>query len=632
MAATTSNQALAPLCVPTGFIAPATLVRSIVDADVGATVALQVTLQTAPNISYRFGPARMEVSAFDGYYQFPMLRLGNTGAWKDVAAGETLYVRGKIKARYGNLYLESVEIVSAAEMKQLTPKYRGDKKGELLRTIREAMANPMPAAQHVLSHFPGRTEDQVLAAANVPFFGMVDLLNALHAPQNGVDAEDAMRAARQLEALALVERMRQSSKRRAVAGASVTVTWATMETLAARYPKRLTVEQLQALKDVCGDLGKGAPMNRLLSGEVGSGKSLPIAISAVAARLAGASVAILVPNALLVEEMASLIEAHWGDLVRVERVTSDAGECDPDRSVLIGTTALFSRCKGKAIHYLVIDEQQRHGLHQKAVLIAGHTNVLEATATCIPRSAGLMLYGAQDVSEMRSGPVARRITSELVTRSDRQRVFRQLQAAVATGGQIAIVFPRIRESVGSEGGVPSGKPRDLERAVSHWQKAFPGQVAVLTGLMSDAEKQQALDGMKAGLYRVLVATSIIEMGVTIPSLKALMVIEPDRFGVGQLHQLRGRVGRIDGQGSFYMYVPEALSTYDADTVARLELVRTCSSGFELAEEDMLRRGFGSFVDTDGLQDGAAKGVLFSGIRLMPQDVFSIQHDFLEGEL
>jgi ATP-dependent DNA helicase RecG len=373
-------------------------------------------------------------------------------------------------------------------------------------------------------------------------------------------------------------------------------------------PFQLTGAQERAIGAIANDLDQGTPMRRLLLGDVGSGKTV-VALAA-AARAAGAGVqsALLAPTAILAEQHARTAEKLLRESgVRFALLTASTPAAERDEilaglasgaiSLAIGTHALLE--KDLAFHRLglvVVDEQHRFGVRQRVALAEKGTggsgaHLLVLSATPIPRTLAMALYGDLDLSTLEEKPPGRfPVTTEVVKGTDRKGLLEIIVREVAGGGSAFVVYPVIEESEALDLKDATSKAAALSRVPA----LAPAGVALVHGRMKPAERSQALDRFRSGGVRVLVATTVVEVGIDVPDATLVVIEHPERFGLAQLHQLRGRVGRSERPGRCVL----ALSP-DAGEMARkrVAVFRKVTDGFRLAEEDLRLRGPGEVLGT-----------------------------------
>ncbi len=442
--------------------------------------------------------------------------------------------------------------------------------------------------------------------------GLLDLGTALiqiHRP----DSQEQLHTARQR--LAFDEfffiQMGALRQRRDWKTASARVFETGEEWLAARLtalPFTLTGAQKHALDDIHNDLKSGKPMNRLLQGDVGSGKTVVAALAAAMVNAAGAQAAIMAPTSILAEQHyrtflnvlagaggalpPEAICLLTGDTPEKEKEEIRAGLADGRIKVIIGTHALLEDPVVFAdLQFVVIDEQHRFGVEQRATLRSKGTSphLLVMTATPIPRSLALTLYGDLDLSVMDEMPPGRRLVeTHVLTPRERERAYYLVRSQVKSGHQAFIVYPLVEESEKSEMLAATQEHERLEKDI------FPDfQVGLLHGRMRPDEKDAVMLRFRRSEFDILVSTTVVEVGVDVPNATVMLVEAANRFGLAQLHQLRGRVGRGEAQ-SYCLLIPDH---EDAVENERLAAMTETNDGFVLAERDLQQRGPGEFLGT-----------------------------------
>ncbi len=371
-------------------------------------------------------------------------------------------------------------------------------------------------------------------------------------------------------------------------------------------PFELTGAQKKVMKEIRRDMGSGRQMNRLLQGDVGSGKTLVALMSILIAIDNGFQACIMAPTEILAQQhyksistfldgMDVRVELLTGSVKKAERVPIHEGLLDGTLNILIGTHAVIEDVvQFKRLGLVVIDEQHRFGVAQRARLwkkadVLPH--VLVMTATPIPRTLAMTLYGDLDVSVIDELPPGRK---PVITRhsfdSKRLMVFGFLKKQLALGKQAYIVYPLIKESETMD-------YKDLEDGLESISRAFPRpqyQVSVVHGKMKPEEKEASMAHFVAGLTHIMVATTVIEVGVDVPNASIMIIESAERFGLSQLHQLRGRVGRGADQSYCILMTGYKLSD---EGKKRIETMVRTNDGFEIAEVDLKLRGPGDIEGT-----------------------------------
>ena len=387
-----------------------------------------------------------------------------------------------------------------------------------------------------------------------------------------------------------------------------------MEEFLARLPFPLTGAQRRVMEEISRDMASGRPMNRLVQGDVGSGKTVVAAYAAWLAAGAGYQSALMAPTEVLAEQhfrsLSALLEPAG---VRVGLLTGSitpagkkkvrqalaAGEID----LIIGTHALLSQgVEFAKLGLMVADEQHRFGVAQRAALAAkgDSPHVLVMSATPIPRTLALIIYGDLDVSVIDELPPGRTPVETYVVREDkRARMYNFVRRLVGEGRQVYIICPAVEEN--TEGTMQNvewegdGPALDLKAVTTYAKKlqteVFPDlRVDFLHGKMKPREKEAVMAAFTAGETQVLVSTTVIEVGVDVPNAALIIIENAERFGLSQLHQLRGRVGR----GKHQSYCVLITNTRSVEAMQRLRTLASTADGFKISEEDLKLRGPGDF--------------------------------------
>ncbi len=369
-------------------------------------------------------------------------------------------------------------------------------------------------------------------------------------------------------------------------------------------PFHPTEAQKQALKEIAEDICSPHPMSRLLQGDVGSGKTIVAAQAAVIAVENGAQVAIMAPTEILAEQhhfyfrrlLAPVnyrVDMLKGSLSAKEKRQAQERLRSGETQIIIGTHALVQEgVEFRNLALVVVDEQHRFGVAQRNILKekGRHPDMLVMTATPIPRSLALTLYGDLDVSIINELPPGRKpIQTVWLEEKERGKALDAIRQTVTEGRQVYIVYPLVEESEKSDLRAATEMARHLQSEV------FPEmRVGLLHGRMKSAEKEETMLAFASGAIQILVSTTVIEVGVDVPNATLMIIEHAERFGLAQLHQLRGRVGRGSFQSACIL-LGDARSSPEARR--RLEIMCETNDGFRIAEVDLELRGPGEMIGT-----------------------------------
>ncbi|HEX7832663.1 MAG TPA: ATP-dependent DNA helicase RecG, partial [Thermoanaerobaculia bacterium] len=374
-------------------------------------------------------------------------------------------------------------------------------------------------------------------------------------------------------------------------------------------PFSLTTAQKRVLKEIADDLRNDSPMYRLLQGDVGSGKTIVALIAAIIMIRNGHQVALLAPTEILVEQHyqrirqlldhSIVVARATGSMVAGERRTLISGLDTGYIQLVIGTHAILEdRVRFKSLGLAIVDEQHRFGVEQRQKLFSKGemTDILVMTATPIPRSLALAIYGDLELSVIDELPPGRqRIITRVRASHEVERVYDFIDAQIGEGAQIYIVYPIIEES-------EKTNLKPLSQGFEITQQRFPNRrVAMMHGRMKSDEKEETMQRFKRGEIDILVATTVIEVGIDVPNASMMLIVDADRFGLSQLHQLRGRVGRGERKSYCVLLHDDNVAP---DARERLHAFERSKDGFEVAEADLQTRGPGEFLGTR--QSGAMR--------------------------
>lgn len=578
---------------------------SVKDAAPGAIVTLKVQIlkHKGPPRGNSKAPYKITCEDETGRIDLVFFRVERKFIEKQLPEGETRYISGRVE-RYGDtLQMPHPDYI-------VTPEHRGDL--PLLEPVYPLTAGLsakvlIKAARQAIERVPEFQEWQ--NAAWLKQQGWLDFsasLRRLHRPDDAADVSNSEKPWQRLAydellagqlALGLVRQNAKAQRGRSIAGDG-----RIRAKLVATLPFALTNSQKASLRDIETDLSAPHRMLRLLQGDVGSGKTVVALLSMAIAVEAGAQAALMAPTEVLarqhMETIAPLAECAGlrialltgrekgkaRDLV-LDRLA--AGEID----ILIGTHALFqSDVVFRDLGFAVIDEQHRFGVHQRLALQAkgsnGGTNVLVMTATPIPRTLLMTHYGDLEVSKLTEKPAGRKpIVTRKVPLESLEKLVDRIRAQIAEGAQIYWVCPLIESSEISDLAA-------AEERHAHLKQHFGETVGLLHGALTSKEKDETMAAFAAGHLKILVATTVIEVGVNVPNANIMVIEHAERFGLAQLHQLRGRVGRGTRE-SFCMLLYKAPLGITAEQ--RLTMMEDTEDGFLIAEKDLELRGGGEML-------------------------------------
>ncbi len=582
-------------------------------ADVGSEATLKVTVDKVLLKRPRPRMQVVEVYAFDetgvieaSFFRQPWLA-------DKVHPGDVVALSGKVTFAYGfkqmrGPYLEVLDAKAAREGRyaRVLPHYpltEGVSDGMMRRYVSTALGDLGDVADWVPAPLVARRR----------LMGEGRALREVHFPPTPAAAEDARRrlAYDELLALQLALLSRRTIELADVVPTAHVTDGPHVEALRAALPFSLTDEQEAACREILADMASPHVMNRLLLGDVGTGKTAVAAVALAAVADTGTQAAVMAPTSVLARQYAEKVGplltrayVRWalvtGATPSDERALTSSALARGELTVVFGTTAVLGDDMDfSALSLVVIDEQHRFGVDQRAALRrkGAGADLLAMTATPIPRTLALSLYGDVEVSRIRHRPRAGAgVETHVLAPENLDLAWGGIREALDAGYQAYVVCPLVDDA--DDGAdlddvpdsVKSGaaKPHSATRTLEEVGRLLPDvRCALLTGRMGAADKDSVMDDFRAGRVRVLVCTTVIEVGVDVPNATAMLVRDADRFGLATLHQLRGRVGRGDAAGTVWL---ECAARKDSPARQRLAALERTTDGFELAELDLkLRR-------------------------------------------
>lgn len=570
----------------------------------GEQVTLQGTVVAAENLKPRPGLTITKLMLNDGVGTFYAVWFNQPYIKKQFPPGSSVLVTGKVERRYGHTQLlvtdfELLDQKTVPGKGIIVPVYplTGQLSQRLLRSL----------IRIALDEWTDRITDFLPVAVRGKF-SLPELSQALRQMHFPTTEKEALRARKRFvfEELFLLQ-LALAMRRQRIARKTKPHRYIYNTDLVARFlkglPFTLTRSQQQAWEEITADMDAPSPMNRLLQGDVGAGKTVVSTLALLRAVASGLQGALMVPTEILAEQhhltlsralepLGVRVGLLSGSLKKRERDALVRGLATGEVPLVVGTHALIQQdVEFRSLALVVIDEQHRFGVRQRAILQhkGQYPDVLVMTATPIPRTLALTLYGDLEVSTISELPPGRRSVETFACSFARlPEVYQMLRNEVNKGRQAYVVCPLVEES----------EKIDVQAAVDLMQELSRGPLAgyglgLLHGRLKGAEKEQVMDAFRKGEIQVLVTTTVVEVGVDVPNATVMIILDADRFGLAQLHQLRGRVGRGVEQ-SYCILVSDAITE---ESRFRLKAMTSTTDGFVLAERDLQLRGPGEFSGT-----------------------------------
>jgi ATP-dependent DNA helicase RecG len=588
------------LLFPRGYEDRSRTVTLAEAAKADRSCAVAVTVTGVADIGWGRGRT-LKAIVVDGSGEAALTCFGRAFLRRVLVPGSRFFVWGTFRFRRGELQSSDFELEPWSERPaafgRILPVYpltEGLTQAQARRIVSRALAEVAPSLEPALP-------EAIRVARRLPH--PRDALRWVHVPADGDDPERG-RAALAYEELFFFElaMLRRRRERAVTRTRTRTIDPGLRDSLLRRLPFRLTADQVKAVSEIEADLGSGVPMARLLQGDVGCGKTLVALLTSLLVVPCGEQAAFLAPTELLARQHAENAARMLEPLgVRIALLTGSvtgearglllaalrAGEID----VLFGTHALFSEGVAfRSLGLVIVDEQHRFGVLQRQAMVTkgDAPDLLLMTATPIPRTLALTAFGDLDVSSIRTMPAGRRpVVTHLAREGNEEKVYRRVREEIVRGRQAYFVYPLIEESEATEVKDAESSFRSLK------EKVYPDlSMALIHSRVSEEEKERAMASFAAGKVQVLVATSVVEVGVDVVNATCMVVEHAERFGLSTLHQLRGRVGRGAEQSYAFLVYGAKLTP---EGIERLKIMMETTDGFIIAERDMRLRGPGELL-------------------------------------
>ncbi|WP_125573001.1 ATP-dependent DNA helicase RecG [Levilactobacillus huananensis] len=560
-----------------------------------AKVTLKGTVAAAPVIS-RFGRRKTRLTfrlLLDEHTIIPVTFFNQPWLKDKLEVGKELAVYGRFDAKRQSL--SGMKIIASADsgMGSIYPANKEVRQGTIQKLVESAFETYAPVIVDLIPE-PLRDEYRLLHRR--------EMIHDMHFPKSDRAAQAARRTAK-FEEFYLFEVRLQVVKQQdhTLHGQALTYDLPQLKDFIAALPYELTNAQKRVVNEICYDLKRPIHMNRLLQGDVGSGKTVVAAIAMYAAITAGVQAALMAPTEILAEQHANNLAKLFADFpVNVALLT---GATKPAArktllpqiakgtvNLIVGTHALIQPEVDYAdLGLAVIDEQHRFGVNQRQALRekGQQPDVLAMTATPIPRTLAITAYGEMDVSVINELPAGRQpIKTSWIRSNQVDATLREVKAELSTGSQAYVVTPLIEESEAVD-------MKNAEAIYERFKEQFEPtyRVGLLHGRMKNEEKNAVMDAFKNNEFQVLVATTVIEVGVDVPNATIMMIYDADHFGLAQLHQLRGRVGR-GKKASACILIADPKNEL---AVERMTTMTSTNDGFVLSQKDLELRGPGDIL-------------------------------------
>ena len=526
---------------------------------------------------------------------------------EELLNSERVCIHGSIQLFASKKYLSDIVIIKEEDCGKVIPKYAVARTGLKSEQVYAYIKGLSPSVlEESIEHIKEKlkissdNESRPFRAIQTPINDFRTLIDNTHYPKTVNEGTHTLGVWDCISAQ-FVAKSLHSDINTSNPDSSIVIDQATVSESIAKLPFELVSDQRSAVDNIIADLAKPLSMRHLLNGDVGSGKTAVFLSVALSVIKAGGRVSIMAPNGTLAEQIhREALEMEPAlDSQLILGKTAKGTKIDSD--LVIGTQALFHRIKkDNSFSLVVIDEQQRFSREQRESLVSSAGNLLEVTATCIPRTKALINLGGMNVSVIRQAHSKKTINSRLIV-GDSSQMMEVVSRILAQNGRILVVYPLKESSAEGEKDITS-----VTEAFESWNNAYPNKVRMAHGKMSQEEKVEAIKDLSELRANILVATTVVEVGINIPDLQYCVVVNPDRSGLVTLHQIRGRLVRKGGEGWFDMFIPQKASEA---TLERLNVLVNSNDGFEIAQKDLDLRGAGDIRSKGNSQSGSSNGLL-----------------------
>lgn len=574
------------------------VISKIADIQEGETVTIQGGVKEIKNIyarRFKIQEARVQ----DDTGEIKITWFNQPYLTKYIKEGDKISVSGKVKAQKEKLTLQSpdFEIINGTTIHtgRLVPVYP-ETRGVSSKWLRRQVFKILNENKAKINEF--LPEETIEKNDLMPLY---KALEKIHFPSNLEESEEARRRL-SFDEILLTRLNSMTKKKEWESGFSqkpleVNKFRSDVQKFIEKLPFELTGAQNKAMEEIFKDFMSEKPMNRLLQGEVGSGKTVVAAIAMYVNYLNGYKSILMAPTEILAMQhhktISQLLEPYG---IKVELVTGNS-KSKKNAEIFVGTHALLHKKEEiKKLRLIVIDEQQRFGVEQRAIIRkkGDNPNILTMTATPIPRTIALVMYGNLSLSFLNEMPKGRKkVKTWLVSPAKRENAYKWMEENIKNGDQAFIICPFIEESESMQ--TVKAATKEFERLKNDVFKNL--KLGILHGKLKSKEKESTLRNFEKKKINILVSTPVVEVGIDFPNATIILIEEAERFGLAQLHQLRGRVGRGD-KNSYCLLFTRSTNPL---SLRRLKAMETLSNGAELAELDLKLRGPGQIFGT--LQHG-----------------------------
>lgn len=576
---------------------------SVLSLDKKEKRPIRLRLVSAPSFGARSGPPRLQFTVRDGHdATYRASIFGDTQIWKDKLLQDTPQLFLATASEFnGALWVTIHQLLPDKYAGRIIPIYPRNKNpnGPDPEELRAMVARHLPgaiptAAQHIVTQLEAIAPmPRLLDALNARGWSLDQLIQQSHYPHDPVYIEPVRATLQRLAALGSLAAAK-SSKAKTTPNP---LRLQSMDRRMAAMPFTLTSDQTNAMRDIAREVASvKATAQHIVAGDVGVGKTAVAGVVAACVADIGGTCMLLFPSTIVADQAIAAMRGWYPDLA-MTLVTGDTGGAeDLSAPILMGTSALLHRKLDRKVDVLIVDEQHRWSRDQREHHRAPSTHLVELSATCIPRTQALARYGHVSLSEMRATHQPKFIETRLwVGQEATASLFLEIRHVIRQGSPVFVIYPK------REKNADAPDRHNIEDAAERWEAMFPGKVITLTGEDAQDQKTAAIQAIRSGDKRILLCTTVVEVGVDVSNLRHIVIVNPQNYGLVQLHQLRGRVARAGGEGWCHLLAPDVLPVTSRD---RLQALLDTTDGFKIAEADLRLRGAGDLNANSQRQHGA----------------------------
>lgn len=531
---------------------------------------------------------------------------GNTIDIKPLIEASTeIHVTGLLSTYNGQLTLDNPKIIMPSDVGKIIPTYAGKPKVITPESVYvkvkdslSSLSDTVKQLRHLLGIKSLEDQNKLLNSLGFPSYSLKGLIYEAHYPSDTKTGWYAQYVLKMLATSFALEIASSNREKIVSPELSIPVTTEQAMELAKCLPFSMTDEQSYAVAGMINSMAQPVRARCSLSGDVGSGKTCVFGVVAATVAMTGAKVAVLAPNTVLAEQIHAELSEYWPQL-KFQSAWGKKVNIDASGDIYVGTTALINHANKQGINFnlVIVDEEHRFSLAQKETLLNKSTNYIASTATPIPRTLQLVMMEAIDIYRITKCHIDKKIVTHIS--KDINQVQHYVRQTLKNNYQALIVLP-----------IAEGEKREKEtseEAFLYWNSLYPGRVGLAHGKMKGEEKADIIQRMKNHEIDILVSTTVIEVGITIPDARFMCIYHPEVLGLATLHQLRGRLGRkSSGTSHLMLYLPKDVKE---KTMARLYALQNETDGYKLAVSDLKSRGFGDLAPSAEKQTGGMPSLL-----------------------